>query len=168
MNNDFASKIDDELIISILDAAVQKAKQNIQKEGVISLQDAIPLLLRGQFNHIRHLEEKMLTKEELNAVKIEINNEINSVKKDIASLENKIGSLEKKTDSLENKIGSLENKIGSVENEVHSIKGEITSVKSEIKILKSDIKTLKWITGIGLAFLALLISILSYFTIFVK
>ena len=110
---------EDELIDSILEAAAEKSKKNIQKKGVITLQDAIPLLLRGQFNHIKHLEEhiryleeNMVTKDEIKIVKVEIKN---------------------------------------------------MATKDEIKSIKDEIKMLKWITGFGIAFISLLVALLSYF-----
>jgi aspartate ammonia-lyase len=96
---------EDELIDSILEEAAEKSKKNIQKKGVITLQDAIPLLLRGQFNHIKHLEEHIRYLEENMVTKDEIKN----------------------------------------------------------MATKDEIKMLKWMIGFGIAFISLLVALLSYF-----
>jgi len=50
---------DDEILKAILDSAAEKALQKIKKESSISLEEAIPLLLRGQYNHIVHLDKEI-------------------------------------------------------------------------------------------------------------
>ncbi len=50
---------DDEILKPILDSAGGKALQKIRKESSISLEEAIPLLLRGQYNHIAHLDKEI-------------------------------------------------------------------------------------------------------------
>lgn len=55
----------DEIIIEYLEASSAKAKQSIKEKGALSLDDAIPLILHSQFNHITHLEQKMATKDDI-------------------------------------------------------------------------------------------------------
>ena len=50
---------EDELLISILDGASERALKKIKEEGNITLEDAIPLLLKGQYNHIMHLDKEI-------------------------------------------------------------------------------------------------------------
>jgi len=66
---------EDELIASILEASAEKAKKQIREKGVITLNDAIPLLLLGQYNHIKHLDERitnMATKDDIANIKDDI------------------------------------------------------------------------------------------------
>lgn len=68
--------VDDEIINSFLDGAVNKAKARLEKEGRLDLEDAIPLMLKSQFNHIRHLEMDMVTKTELKAEILGVKSEL--------------------------------------------------------------------------------------------
>lgn len=58
----------DAFILQFLENAVSKATENIRKNGHISMEDAIPLILKQQFNHIKHLQEQMATKKDLTDV----------------------------------------------------------------------------------------------------
>ena len=57
---------DDEILNSFLSNAVEKAKKNITTKGGLETEDAIPLMLKSQFNHIAHLEKQMITRDEFN------------------------------------------------------------------------------------------------------
>lgn len=61
--------IEDQILAEFLDNAVKKAKKSIENKGVLTTEDAIPLMLKSQFNHISHLEEQMVTKNEFNDLK---------------------------------------------------------------------------------------------------
>jgi len=67
MYNDQEQMIDDQILSKFLDNAVAKAKKRIEEEGRIETEDAIPLMLKSQFNHIAHLEQQMITRTEFNA-----------------------------------------------------------------------------------------------------
>ena len=96
----------DELLINILDGAAERSLKKIKEAGTITLEDAIPLLLKGQYNHIMHLDK-----------------EITEIKK------------------------RLDN----------------TATKDDIKNMatKDDIKMLKWVLGIGLGFISIVLGILT-------
>ena len=59
----------DEIIVEYLEASSNKARKSIKEKGALSLEDAIPLILHSQFNHITHLEQKMATKEDIKELK---------------------------------------------------------------------------------------------------
>ncbi len=63
-NEDRDSIIEDEILAKFLDNAAAKAMRNIEEQGSLSTEDAIPLMLKSQFNHIAHLEKQMVTKVE--------------------------------------------------------------------------------------------------------
>ncbi len=68
-NEDGNSIIEDEILAKFLDNAASKAKRNIEEHGTLSTEDAIPLMLKSQFNHIAHLEQQMVTKDQFQALK---------------------------------------------------------------------------------------------------
>jgi hypothetical protein len=51
--------IDDEILNSLLDTSVKKAMEKIKDKQAISAEEAIPLLLKSQFNHIAHLDQSI-------------------------------------------------------------------------------------------------------------
>ena len=48
---------EDEVFLSILDGLVKKAREEMEQTGSLSLENAWPILLKGQYGHIRHLDE---------------------------------------------------------------------------------------------------------------
>ena len=47
---------DDEVLKGFLENAVHNAKEQIKREGKLTTENAVPLLLKAQFNHIVHLD----------------------------------------------------------------------------------------------------------------
>ncbi len=68
-NENGNSIIEDEILAKFLDNAASKAKRNIEEHGTLSTEDAIPLMLKSQFNHIAHLEQQMVTKDQFQVLK---------------------------------------------------------------------------------------------------
>ncbi len=48
-----------EILLKFLDRKVKEAEEEIEKEGKLSDDKAMPLLLRAQFNHITHLDTEI-------------------------------------------------------------------------------------------------------------
>ncbi len=111
---------DDELLISILNGAAEKSLEKIKKEGNLTLEDAIPLLLKGQYNHILHLDK-----------------EITEIKKRL------------KNTATKNDIRNM------------ATKDDIRNM-----VTKDDIKILKWVLGIGLGFISIVLAILTGVSLF--
>ncbi|MBW8048825.1 MAG: hypothetical protein FVQ77_00495 [Cytophagales bacterium] len=79
--------VEDEILQSFLENASKSAVEEIKNEGKLSEKNAIPLILKTQFNHIAHLDndlshireielpdirENMVTKEEFRSFKTEM------------------------------------------------------------------------------------------------
>ena len=164
---------EESLILAILDSAVKKARENIEKKGMITLEEAIPLLLRGQYNHIAHLEKRldeiterindMATKDDIKnmATKDDIKNM--ATKDDIKNMATKddIADIEKRM-ATKDDIKNMATK-----DDIKAIWNKMAT-KDDIELLKNENKTIKWIIGIGLGFLSILLTILTAYTLFVK
>jgi len=48
---------EDEVFLSILDGLVKKSREEMERTGNLSMENAWPILLKGQYNHIKHLDE---------------------------------------------------------------------------------------------------------------
>ena len=81
--------MDDQILSEFLDNAVQQAKKRITQEGRLSTEDAIPLMLKSQFNHIAHLEEQMVTKADFNLLK----DQFGGLKDQFGGLKDQFGGL---------------------------------------------------------------------------
>jgi hypothetical protein len=63
---------EDEILKQFLAKAVEDAKKQIKDTGTLTIENAIPLLLHSQYNHILHLEEKMATKDDIKQLETDI------------------------------------------------------------------------------------------------
>jgi len=66
--------VEDQILKTFLEKASQRAMDEIQNKGTLSEENAIPLILKTQFNHIDHLYKNMVTKDEFNNLKVDFNN----------------------------------------------------------------------------------------------
>jgi hypothetical protein len=71
--------IEDEILQGFLDKSASRAMDEIKKEGRLSEQNAIPLLLKAQFNHIAHLDV------ELTGIRTDFTSELVAIRKDFTS-----------------------------------------------------------------------------------
>ncbi len=69
MYKDKEQMMDDKILSEFLDNAVQQAKTRIAEDGCLRTEDAVPLMLKSQFNHIAHLERDMVTRADFNGLK---------------------------------------------------------------------------------------------------
>ncbi len=142
---------DDEILKAILDSAAEKALQKIKKESSISLEEAIPLLLRGQYNHIVHLDK------EITEIKSQLKNM--ATKDDIRDMatKNDIKNMATK-DDIKNMATKDDIRDMATKNDIKNM-----ATKDDIKDMatKEDIKHLKWMIGIGFSFITLIIGIIG-------
>ena len=69
MYKDKEQMMDDKILSEFLDNVVQQAKTRIAEDGCLRTEDAVPLMLKSQFNHIAHLERDMVTRADFNGLK---------------------------------------------------------------------------------------------------
>lgn len=55
------SKETDKLLLKLINKAAKEAEEEIEKTGSLSMEHAIPLLLKSQYNHILHLDAELVT-----------------------------------------------------------------------------------------------------------
>lgn len=130
---------EDQFLNDFIDNAVNRARNNIQQKGKLETDDAIPLMLKSQFNHIAHLEMDMLTKTEF---EIRINTLVTK-----AEIEARLSTLVTKSE-FEAKINTLVTK---------------TEIESRFKAVDERFALLQWTVGIGFTFMAFLQTYVSFF-----
>ncbi|MFA5928341.1 MAG: hypothetical protein WC838_03470 [Candidatus Margulisiibacteriota bacterium] len=57
---------EDSYLLEYLEKDIEGSKKEIKEGKGLSQRGATAMLLKGMYNHIRHLDEKMVTKEEFN------------------------------------------------------------------------------------------------------
>ncbi len=87
--------IEDQVLISFLDKVATEALKEIKDKGSLSVENAMPLILKSQFNHVLHLDkeiteirEGMVTEKSLNDFKYTIDKEITELKDNVKSISN--------------------------------------------------------------------------------
>ena len=84
--------MEEEILGEFLEKAAESARKEIREKGTLSVENAVPFLLKIQMNDIRHLREKMATKDDLRgmATKDDIVNM--ATKDDLRELESKMAT----------------------------------------------------------------------------
>jgi len=59
--------MEENILLEILDQAAKKAISKVKKGQTITLDDAMPLLLKTLFRRVRHLDKQMVTRIEFEA-----------------------------------------------------------------------------------------------------
>jgi chromosome segregation ATPase len=126
------TKIDD-ILMEMISPKLKEIEGRFSKGEGLSNDDINTLLLKSQFNHINHLDEKL----------DEVTADVASLKTDMRSLEAKFGGLEAKFGGLEAKFGGLEAKFGGLEAKFGEMKAEI-----KLEIQTAINKNMQWSIGI--------------------
>ena len=128
----------DYLLIEMITPKIKEIEEKFAKGQGLEQEDINTLLLKSQYNHINHLDEKL-----------------NEVTADVSSLKGDFKLLEER---VNNKMNNLENKFDTFKAEVRE---DVSNIKIDIANLKTDIEksikeTIKWyIGGVGLVIVAL-------------
>jgi SPX domain protein involved in polyphosphate accumulation len=106
--------INDEILNSLLEKSAKKALDKIRDEGTLTADEAIPLFLKSQFNHIAHLDHSITT--------IQIMMQNMATKDDIKNMATKDDILATKDEikSTKDDIRRLDDSIENVRKMVHS------------------------------------------------
>lgn len=90
-----------EILLKFLDRKVKEAEEEIEKEGKLSDDKAMPFLLRAQFNHITHLDT------EISSIKIlidqrfkEVNERFKEVNERFKEVDERFREMDKKFDRM--------------------------------------------------------------------
>jgi len=94
--------LEDQILMNLLGKSAESAMDEIKTTGTLSQKNAIPLMLKSQFNHIAHLDEKMQEMVTIDAfdkkvaglvTKEEFNTRISKIEMDLSVLKEYFGFL---------------------------------------------------------------------------
>ena len=132
---DFYGKLEEDIVGAVLDQAVENAKKSIREEKSLTIENTIPLMLKSQYNHLKHLDSHMKFLEEDMATKDDIKNM--ATKDDIKNMATK--------------------------DDIKRLEMEISNINMQIDNMSSQINWIKWALGLGMAFISILMTILRFF-----
>jgi len=90
--------LEDEVLKDFLEKAVAEARKEIQEKGVLTVQKAIPLLLRTQFNHILHLDQ------ELTALRKNMDERFGKVDERFEKMDERFEKMDERFEKMEQRI----------------------------------------------------------------
>ena len=123
----------DDMLIEMISPKIKEIEEKFSAGKGLNQEDINTLLLKSQYNHINHLDDKL-----------------NEVTASVVALEEKFVGLENKFVGLENKFVGLENKFVGLEN-----KFELQNEKIEATIQKALNKNMMTLIVVIGAFLTL-------------
>jgi len=157
----------DDMLIEMITPKVKEIEEKFSKGGNLTQEDINTLLLKSQYNHINHLDERLDEVVKDNA-QLRLDFEVR-----MSSLENKMESrmstLENKMDSrmstlenkMESRMGSLENKFATLETKFAGLETKFARLETKVeqgyvKMQETIISTTRWyIGGAGIILIAL-------------
>jgi predicted nuclease with TOPRIM domain len=111
----------DDILIEMISPKVKEIEERFSRGEGLNNEDINTLLLKSQYNHISHLDQRL-----------------DEVTASVQGLEEKFSGLEGKFAGLEGKFSGLEGKFAGLEGKFELIK---TDLEGKFALLKSDIET---------------------------
>jgi predicted nuclease with TOPRIM domain len=161
----------DNILVEMISPKIKDIEEKFSRGDGLNDDDVQLLLLKSQFNHINHLDDKL---NEVTASVVNLEHKFEKLEQqvnfDIARLEEKIDmnkvELEEKFHTLEERFHTLEQKFETLEQKFETFKEEMRGMfeKSQKEMLQTINNTMKWyIGGAGV-----ILVVLKMLDIFVK
>lgn len=141
----------DDMLIEMISPKIKEIEEKFSSGKGLNQEDINTLLLKSQYNHINHLDDKL-----------------NEVTASVMALEEKFRGLEGKFQSLEGKFQALEEKFQTFKAEMSAefekrIGGLETKFEiAQVKMQETIISTMKWYIG-GAGVVLILLKALDIF-----
>jgi uncharacterized coiled-coil DUF342 family protein len=130
----------DDILIEMISPKIKEIEEKFSKGKGLNQEDINTLLLKSQYNHINHLDDKL-----------------NIVSDSVVALEKKFDDkfleMEKRFAGLENKFANLETKFAGLETKFE---------QAQVKMQETIISTMKWYIG-GAGVVLILLKALDIF-----
>jgi len=105
--------IEDEILQNFLNNAVKKAKEQIEKEGKLTVENAIPLLLQSQFNHVLHLDEEISAIRRLMDERFEkIDERFEKIDERFEKIDERFEKIDERFEKIDERFEKISKKIG--------------------------------------------------------
>ena len=141
----------DDMLIEMISPKINEIEEKFSVGKGLNQEDINTLLLKSQYNHINHLDDKL---NEVTASVVALETRFTGLENKFTGLENKFLGLEHKFLGLENKFENLENKFVTLEERMDS-KFNLLNEKIEHTIQKALNKNMLMLMGMMGFFLTL-------------
>jgi len=115
----------DDMLIEMISPKIKEIEEKFSSGKGLNQEDINTLLLKSQYNHINHLDDKL-----------------NEVTASVVALEQRF---ETKFSGLENKFAGLENRFAGLENKFAGL--ETKFEQAQVKMQDTIISTMRWYIG---------------------
>ena len=122
----------DDMLIEMISPKIKEIEEKFSTGQALTQDDISTLLLKSQYNHINHLDDK------LNEVTQSVINLESRFEKRLGEMETKFANLETKFANLETKFANLETKFANLETKFE---------QAQIRMQQTIITTMKWYIG---------------------
>ena len=157
----------DDLLIEMITPKVKEIETRFSNGEGLSSEDINTLLLKSQYNHINHLDQKL---DQVTDSVIDLEKKFLHVENKFQGLEGKFLGLEGKFKVLEERFQNLEDRFQNLEDKFDSFKDEINrrmdafEKNIELKISEAINTNMRWSIGM----IALIVTVLKIADMFVK
>ncbi|MEW6606784.1 MAG: hypothetical protein AB1414_04900 [bacterium] len=152
--------LEDEILQNFLNNAVKNAKRQIEEEGKLTVESAIPLLLQSQFNHILHLDK------ELSSLRILIDERFEKMEGRFEKIDERFEKMEGRFEKIDERFEKMEGRFEKIDERFEKMEGRFEKIderfekmegrfeKMEGRFEKVTIK-LEWLLGIVIGLISL-------------
>ena len=143
----------DDLLIEMITPKVKEIETRFSNGEGLSSEDINTLLLKSQYNHINHLDQKL----------DQVTDSVIDLEKKFLRIENKFQGLEGKFKVLEERFQNLEDKFDSFKVEINA-RMDTFEKNIELKISEAINTNMRWSIGM----IALIVTVLKLADMFMK
>lgn len=159
----------DDMLIEMISPKVKEIEEKFGQGIGLTQEDINTLLLKSQYNHINHLDEKL---DEVTASVVALEGKFQGLENKFQGLEGKFLGLEHKFLGLEGKfntfkaemVAEFEKRMGSFEAKMEARMGSLETKfeQAQVKMQQTIITTMKWYIG-GAGIVLVLLKALDIF-----
>ena len=129
----------DEMLIDMIPPKIKEIEEKFSSEKGLNQEDINTLLLKSQYNHINHLDDKL-----------------NEVTADVASLKVEFADVKSEFNGLRGEFNGLRGEFNGLRGEFNSLKGEFNTKfaqletkfeQAQVKMQETIISTMRWYIG---------------------
>jgi len=132
----------DRLLLKLIDKAAKEAAEEIEKKGTLSMEHAIPLLLKSQYNHILHLDKELVLSRQI-------------MDERFGKMDERFGKIDERFGKMDERFGRMEERFGRIDEKIGSLSIEISQIY-------------KWVFGCFIGTVTILGSLMTLFEFFGK
>ncbi len=165
-----AEKIDqetDRILIKLIDSAAKQAEEEIEKTGTLSMEHAIPLLLKSQYNHILHLDHELVAMRNIMDNRFgkmderfgKMDERFSKMDERFSTMDERFGTMDERFRKMDERFGKMDERFGRMDENFTGMFGSLNEKISELY---------KWMFGCFIGTITVLGGLMTYLQFFVR